>query len=242
MSYSSYNPRSRYRDRAVKRLNMTILVLIAMGACFGFGFFVGGQHAVVNNGTLKLEVEDLSKRLEETENELTTVRADSQTAVSRYEQLKAQYEKEMPGEGPLREIVEQVRQQIKDGMAPERLAFVLRSARPPRNCSDPTSKRFIIKTPVYKGADSVVSAGEGAVTVVGSGSSARTRDGKVESWFDPTQTVHLTFKTADGEIEKRSGVLPIQHSIISKGKEYRFTMAEGEKSFVKVTYDSCDYP
>jgi hypothetical protein len=242
MAIGQYNPRNRYRDRAIQRFNKGILFFVAMAACFGFGFFIGGQNAVVQNGTLKMEVEDMSGKLETLQDELTTVRAEAQTATSRLEQLKSIYEKEMPQEGPLREIVEMVRQQIADGMAPERLAFVLKSARPPRNCSDPSSKRFIIKTPAYKGAESIVTVGEGAVVISGKGSSAKTRDGQLESWYDPTQPVDLIFKTSGGETESKSGLLPFQHSIISKGKEYRFTIAEGEKSFVKVTFDSCDYP
>lgn len=242
MAIGQYNPRSRYRDRAIQRFNKVILFCVAMGACFGFGFFIGGQNAVVQNGTLKMEVEDMSGKLETLQDELTTVRAEAQTASSRLEQLKNLYEKEMPQEGPLREIVEMVRKQIEDGMAPERLAFVLRSARPPRNCSDPSSKRFIIKTPEYKGSESAVIVGEGAVVIIGTGTSAKTKDGKLESWFDPTQQVNLTFKNSSGESERKSGILPFQHSVISKGKEYRFTLAEGEKSFVKVTFDSCDYP
>jgi hypothetical protein len=242
MAIGQYNPRNRYRDRAIQRLNIAIISSLAVAACFGFGFFIGGQNAVVQNGSLKLEVEDLSNKLEIAQDELTLVRAEAQTASSRLEQLKSQYEREMPQEGPLREIVDIVRQQIEDGMAPERLAFVLRSARPPKNCSDPTSKRFVVRTPAYKGADSVVSVGEGAIIVSGTGLSSKTKSGQLESWFDPTQSVQITFKSASGEVEKKNGTLPLQHSMIANGKEYRFTLAEGEKSFIKVTFDNCDYP
>ena len=242
MALGQYNPRNRYRDRAIQRFNKTIFVLAAMAGFFALGFFIGGQNAVVQNGTLKLELSDKDARLKTLQDELTTVRAEAQTASSRLEQLKTQYEKDIPQDGPMREIIDMVKSQLDDGMAPDRLTFVLRSARPPRNCSDPSSKRFIIKTPAYKGSESVVTVGEGAVIVSGIGASARTREGQMESWFDPTQSINVTFKTSSGDIEKKSGVLPIQHSIISNGKEYRFTLAEGEKSFVKVTFDSCDYP
>lgn len=242
MSLGQYNPRSRYRERAIQRFNRALLFILIMATCFGFGFFIGGQNAGVQNGTLKLEVEDLNGRLKSIQDELTTVRAEAQTATSRFEQLKTQYEKDIPPTGPMREIVDMVKKQIADGMAPDRLAFVLRSARPPRNCSDPSTKRFIIKTPAYKGSDSTVTVGEGAVVITGTGSSAKTREGQAESWFDPTQPINLNFKSASGEIEKKSGTLPFQHSVIASGKEYRFTLTEGEKSFVKVTFDSCDYP
>ena len=242
MSLGQYNPKSRYRERAIQRFNRTLLFILFMAACFGFGFFIGGQNSGVQNGTLKLEVEDLNGRLKSMQDELTTVRAEAQTATSRFEQLKTQYEKDIPATGPMREIVDMVKKQIADGMAPDRLAFVLRSARPPRNCSDPSTKRFIIKTPAYKGSESTVTVGEGAVVITGTGASAKTREGQAESWFDPTQPINLNFKSSTGEIEKKSGTLPFQHSVISSGKEYRFTLTEGEKSFVKVTFDSCDYP
>ncbi|HAJ89624.1 MAG TPA: hypothetical protein DCM27_01210 [Rhodospirillaceae bacterium] len=242
MSIGQYNPRSRYRERAIQRFNKTILLILLMGVCFGFGFFIGGQNAVVQNGTLKLEIEDMTGRLKTMQDELTTIRAEAQTATSRFEQLKTQYERDIPSDGPMREIVDMVKKQISDGMAPDRLAFVLRSARPPRNCSDPSTKRFIIRTPAYKGSDSVVTVAEGAIVISGTGSSAKTREGQLESWFDPTQPVSLTFKNANGENEKKAGTLPFQHSVIAGGKEYRFTLTEGEKSFVKVTFDSCDYP
>ncbi len=242
MTIGQYNPRNRYRDRAIQRFNKSIFMFVLLAASFGLGFFIGGQNAVVQNGTLKMELSDTTTRLKSLQDELTTVRAEAQTATSRLEQLKTQYEKDIPQEGPMREIVDLVRKQIDDGMAPDRLAFVLRSARPPRNCSDPSNKRFIIKTPAYKGVESVVTVGEGAVVVSGVGASARSREGQLESWFDPTQPINVAFKTSAGDIEKKSGVLPIQHSVISNGKEYRFTLAEGEKSFVKVTFDSCDYP
>jgi hypothetical protein len=242
MMIGQYNPKARYRERAIQRLNKVLLWAFLMGVSFVFGFFMGGQNAVVQNGTLKLEVDEMTSRLKTLQDELTTVRAEAQTATSRFEQLKSQYEKDIPQDGPMREIVDMVRKQISDGMAPDRLAFVLRSARPPRNCSDPASKRFIIRTPAYKGSDSVVTVGEGAVVISGTGASAKTRNGQLESWFDPTQNIELIFKNANGETEAKIGTLPFQHSVISGGKEYRFTLAEGEKSFVKVTFDSCDYP
>jgi len=83
MAIGQYNPRNRYRDRAIQRFNKSIVIFLAMGACFGLGFFIGGQNAVVQNGTLKMEVEDMSAKLETLQDELTTVRAEAQTSTSR---------------------------------------------------------------------------------------------------------------------------------------------------------------
>ncbi|HRK96978.1 MAG: hypothetical protein KDJ26_06595 [Alphaproteobacteria bacterium] len=242
MSLSSYNPRNRYRERSVKRFNRTLMFLVLMGGCAVAGFMIGRQNSTVQIATLKKDMEVRDTQLKNIQNELTSVRADAQTATSRLELLRAQYEKDLPQGGPTREIFEMVRQQIEEGMAPERLAFVIRSARPPRNCSDPASKRFVVRTPAYNGPSSTVAVGEGAIVVTGSGESARGRAGQVEAWYDPNQKISVTFKTADGEVEQKTGTLPFQHSLIASGREYRFTLSEGEKSFVKVTFDSCDYP
>ncbi|MDY0029239.1 MAG: hypothetical protein RBR86_04765 [Pseudobdellovibrionaceae bacterium] len=242
MSLSSYNPRDRYRDRAVKRFNKAIGFLILFGGFVVVGFMVGRENAVSQIESLQKDLVSRDEQMKELQNELTSVRADAQTATSRFELLREQYEKDLPQGGPTREIFEMVRKQIEEGMAPERLAFVIRSARPPRNCTDPSSKRFVVRTPAYNGPSSTVTVGEGAVTVSGTGESSHGRGGQVEAWFDPTQKITVTFKTADGEDETRTGVLPFQHSLIAAGREYRFTLAEGEKSFVKVTFDSCDYP
>ena len=241
-SFSSYNPRDRYRERAVRRFNRTLLVLIVLGGSATLGFMAGRQHSSIQIEALNKELALNKQQTKSLQEELVTVRADAQTATSRFELLRAQYEKDLPQGGPTREIFEMVRKQIDDGMAPERLAFVIRSARPPRNCSDPASKRFVVQTPAYKGTSSTVSVGEGAVIISASGASTRGRDGVVEAWYDPTQKVKVTFKTAESENDVKEGVLPFQHSLIAAGREYRFTLTEGEKSFVKVTFDSCDYP
>lgn len=242
MSLSSYNPRDRYRERAVRRFNKTLLFFLLIGGSVTLGFMAGRQHANVQVGSLKKEVSSRDEQIKTVQEDLVAARADAQTANSRFELLRAQYEKDLPQGGPTREIFEMVRKQIDEGMAPERLAFVIRSARPPRNCSDPSSKRFVVRTPAYKGPPSTASVGEGAVIVSGFGESTRGRDGQTEAWYDPTQKVTVTFKTAEGETDQKSGVLPFQHSVVASGREYRFTLSEGEKSFVKVTFDSCDYP
>lgn len=242
MSLSSYNPRDRYRERAVQRFNKALLFLILLGGAATGGFMMGRQNATMQIASLKDDAQEKEKKLQELQNELTTLRADARTATSRLETLKTQYEKDLPQEGPMREIFDMIKKQVDDGMAPERLAFVIRSARPPSNCSDPVSKRFVVRPPSYKGPESTVSVGEGAVTISAIGEAARGSTGQVEAWYDPTQKITLTFKTADGATEEKSGTLPLQHSIIAGGREYRFNLTEGEKSFAKVTFDSCDYP
>ena len=134
-----------------------------------------------------------------------------------------------------------VRQQLDQGMAPERLFFVIKSARPPTDCTEPETKRFIVSTPSYAAPDSTVSVADGAVIISGKGTSAMTKDGRAEAWFDPAKDITINF-SANGSVETKSGALPLRHSIVVGGREYRFTIDQGAKSFAKVVYDSCAYP
>ncbi len=242
MTLGHYNPRSRYRERAAKRANTMFLAIILAGALLGIGIWIGRQHAVFQIESLKKEAESSAAESARLQEELVKVRAEHQTLSSRFDQLQTQYDQELPENGPARELLQMLRKQLEDGMPPERLSFLIKSARPPRNCSDPSAKRFMVKTPAYSGPDSVASIGEGAVNISGIGASSRNKEGQPEAWYDPTQPVTVTFKVSGGDAEKKVGTLPFQHSVIAAGKEYRFTLSEGEKSFVKVTFDSCDYP
>lgn len=242
MTFGSYNPRRRYLERDRRRNNKIMAGIVFFTAVAAMCFWLGRQHASFQVNSLQNETEESRAQIAKLQDEVIKLRAESQTSKSRFDQLQEQYNQELPGDGPLREIIEMVRKQLSEGMSAERLTFVIRSARPPSNCTDPASKRFMVKTPAYTGPDSAASFGEGAVTIQGSGTSSRNQKGEAQAWFDPSQAVTVTFKTTEGLNEVKTAVLPIQYSLIAGGREYRFTLSEGEKSFVKVTYDSCDYP
>ncbi len=175
------------------------------------------------------------------QDEVTALRAEAQTAQVRLEQLRASYD-ELLSEGAMHDLLELLRQQLEKGVDPNRLRSVILSARPPQNCIDAKSKRFVVITPVYNGPQSIASIGKGAVSISGVGASAQNAQGQAEAWFDPGQPVTLTFRGRGSEEQVKQGMLPIYHSVVVDDKEYRFTITEGTKSFAKVTYDYCDYP
>src|SRR5690606_4668415 len=107
---------------------------------------------------------------------------------------------------------------------------------------EPQAKRFVVKTPVYSGPHGTVSFGNGAITVTGEGEPAVSAAGEAEAWYDPGKPVKITFIEIGGKQTVKEGLLPIQHSMVLGNKEYRFTVAAGERSFISVTSDSCDYP
>lgn len=243
MHKNVYNTRKRYRQRSRERLSFLIKASLVIAVICLVAVWVGKNYGSGETSSLEQKVSSQDKKIESLQEELLSVRADSQTAISRYIQLREEVSKELPNEGPLRELVALIRERLDEGMDPERLRFIVQSARPPRNCTDAATKRFVVQTPNYKGPKSGVSLGDNdVISVLGKGLAAKDSEGEGEAWFDPAKPVAITFATDSGLSETKKGVFPIYHSLVVGDKEYRFTIDEGTQSFAKVTFDHCDYP
>lgn len=241
MRLSSYSLQDRYRRRSNERMAGLMVVLAIVGLSFAMGFWIGQQASRQNTSYLKNQNQKLNTERDELQNTITELRAETQTANARYDQLQKTYEEVLP-EGPLRDLTQMLKAQLDEGRDPDRLAFLIRSARPPKNCTEPETKRFVASTPNYTGPDSQISVADGALLIKGSGVSATNSAGQPEAWYDPSQKITLEFITKDGESEKKTGIMPMNHSIVVANREYRLNISEGARSFIKVTFDSCDYP
>lgn len=240
MMLNSYNPHNRYRERKMLRVTNAVSMLLVIALSVSVGFWVGKQYGAERVFSLGEQVTELTNERNSLQGNVTELRAEAQTANTRYEQIKAEYNALMP-EGPMQDLTKLVREQLTQGMAPERLAFVIKSARPPTDCTDPETKRFVVSTPSYTGPESSAAVADGAIIVKAKGASSINKDGKPEAWFDPAQNVEVTFTTSKGN-EVKKGPFPIRSSVITGNREYRFTIEEGAKSFAKVVFDSCAYP
>ncbi len=240
MSFYSYNPHERYRQRSTRRFVATCFSLVFLGAAFYAGFWFGGLDSQKSLYILKEKVRSAEHDRDEIQSDLIKLRAQAQTATVRLEQLKTGYD-DLISEGPLQELVGLLRKQVEKGIDMKRLKSVIISARPPQNCSDAMSKRFVVKTPIHQGPASNISLADGGITISGSGVSARSGN-KTEAWFDPGKPVEILFTDGAGKVAKKSGVLPLYHTVVLEDREYRFTINSGARSFAKVTYDHCDYP
>lgn len=240
MSLRNYNPHTRYKEKAAQRMASTLGILAVMIVSILIGFWFGKQFGAEQLIKFKDENIALTQERDILRDKMTEITATAQTSNKRYEQLQEEVESILP-EGPMQDIVTLVREQLDQGMNPERLSFVIRSARPPTGCVDPENKRFVISTPAYKGPESAAQIADGAVKITGSGASARNDKGKPEAWYDPSKSVTVIFEH-NGKKEKKRSTLPIKYSVVVADREYRFTIEPGAKSFAKVTYDSCSYP
>lgn len=240
MSLNNYNPHHRYKERSAQRMASMLGILAVIMISVLIGFWLGKQYGAVHLITLKDEVVTLTDERDLLQDNVTELSATAQTANKRYEQLQEEVESIIP-KGPMQDLVTLVRDQLKQGMDPERLSFVIRSARPPSGCKDPDTKRFVVSTPAYKGPRSEALIAEGAISVSGSGSSARNNKDLPEAWYDPAKKVELTF-SYNNKTETKKGVLPLRYSVVLEDREYRFTVEAGARSFAKATFDSCAYP
>lgn len=213
------------------------LILICVSAASGFA--VGTKHTKTREVQLVEQLKDLTEDHNHLQETTTELRAELQTATLRYEQLQEQLADEMPSK-ELKSLIDLVRQQLTDGIDAKRLEHVVRLARPPSNCTTPETKRFVIRTQASTGPISKVSFG--GIVIKGTGMSARNANRKPEAWFDPSKKVQIQFVKPDGKVVEKKDILPVRHSMVIEDREYRFTIEEGVRSFVKVTYDSCAYP
>lgn len=240
MVLHSYNPSSRYRQKRFQTLSRffkwTFVIVIAGIA----GFWIGQQNAIQKDIQLKEEVIGLRQEREVLNQTLMDITAQANIAKKRYNDLKQEFENTIP-DGEMRDLLALLKSQLESGMKAERLKFAIQSARPPTDCSDSDVKSFFIVTPHYQGERNYVVINDADIRVQGNGLSAKNDKGQPEAWYDPAKEVTIDF-IYNQKKESKSGVLPIQHSIVLDGREYRFNIEPGAKSYAKVIYDSCAYP
>jgi hypothetical protein len=230
-----------YRKQAAERRRKVIVALFMILTLCGISYWWGGEVVRSSESAYKqqaLKLQDERGQLEQT---ITTLKSQVQSSEVRYQQLETKYNAETP-QGEFKRLTDMVKKQLDGGIKPDRLAFVIDSARPPKNCTAPQTKRFVVKTPVYSGPHGTVAFGNGAITVTGDGQPAVSATGSPEAWYDPGKPVKIVFTEIGGKDTVKEGLLPVQYSMVQGNKEYRFTVAAGERSFISVTSDSCDYP
>jgi hypothetical protein len=116
------------------------------------------------------------------------------------------------------------------------------SALGPSRYMRPASMQPSGRLPSQACTNSSVAFANNTIAVTGRGESAVDDTGKAQSWFDPAKSVTVTFRGIDGKQATATGVLPMFQTIVVGDKEYRFSLVEGERSFVRVTNEVCAFP
>lgn len=240
MSLGLYDSERRRRQRFWSNLTRVGFYVITIAVVAAFSYQIGVEQMKDRESELMRETEDLKHVKSELERSTISLQATTQTAEARYRELQDRFEKEVP-RGILRQLAGLVAGRLDEGIAPQRLALYINAASEPKNCDAPETKRFIVRTPTYDGANTSVGFADGRITVTGEGKNAVSTDGLPEGWFDPAQEMSISLTAIGGESTAVSGLLPLHTSLILGADEYRFTVIEGAQSFVEVTADRCDF-
>lgn len=213
-----------------------ILLLGAFGAVGFYGYEVGQKLSQEHIATLDHEIERLTVEDAAARAEAARLQLALDETVKRADDFQARYEQVAPSD-ETKELLAQIRAKMDTGLDSKRLAFVIAAAERPRRCGEVASKRFMVKTAHYDGEATWVRFAD-LITVTAEGAGA---NNGTEQWFDPDKPVTVKFTVIGGKEAHVTGKLPLQHAMVVKNGEYRFTVAPGAKGFVEVSGDRCEY-
>jgi len=206
-------------------------------------YWTGQKLAVSEVTRLERKVDELEKNVAELRDRNAALQTETAAAKDAEAKWQTRYEAEVPT-GKSKELLAMIEGQIAKGADPERVAFLVGTAADERSCdSDLQTKRFLLRTALYAGANDSVSFANNAIIVTGEGELSTNAEGKPEAWFDPAQPVKLYFVEPGGERSEASGILPLHHSVVRGDSEYRFTViASDSQGFISVTAERCAFP
>jgi hypothetical protein len=218
------------------KLAKFVLLLGAISAAGFYGYEVGRRLSQETITTLEAEIARLTTADVSQREEVVRLQTALDETKKRADEFQARYEQVAPSD-EIKDLLGAVRAKLDTGLDIKRLAFAISAAERPRRCGEAATKRFMVKTPHFDGASTWVRFADLiTVTADGIGDS-----NGAEQAFDPEKPVTVRFTVIGGKEAQISGKLPLQHSMVLKNGEYRFTIAPGAKGFVEVTGDRCEY-
>jgi hypothetical protein len=234
------------RTRRRRRFRLAVLKwLVGLGVIAGAGIYAYDQaKELAEQDLLQLKDEKLALQqdLDKLQRAFEALQQNNARKSEQIADWQQRYQQDVPS-GDLADLLARMQQRLADGVSPERLAFVINAAQVQTACDNtPTTKRFLVKTPLYSGANDSVGFVDNTITVTASGESATSETGAPEAWYDPARPVTIVFTGLGGEQSQAQGVLPLHHSVVRGANEYRFTAVAGAQGFLNVTGDRCDYP
>lgn len=236
----------RRSRRSEERRRAFLVALFKLSMALGLGgvalwyaYEVGYKVAQGEVGTLHDQLQQANDEIRKQTDQAMGARAALAETQKQTDELRSQYELVRPSDD-MKDILSLVRAKLAEGMDPKRLALVIRSARNPRECDAPVIKRFLVRTPHYKGAptNTAVRLAD-VVTVSADGIGA---NGGKESWFDPDMPVKLHIAADGTKSSEITGKLPLEQLVAVKNVEVHFTVSlSANRGFVEVASERCEY-
>jgi hypothetical protein len=238
---SLYDSERRYRRRlwgGVVRFVIYIAIVVATAmTAYEFGAEdLEGQRRLHQEQLLEFE-----QARSASEQESANLRVAVEKAKLAVQEWERRYAADVPT-GTRKEMLDLVTERLDAGVTAERLGFLIRAAEEKRDCEEVETKRFLVRTPLYDGANTSVSFAGEAVSVTGTGESETTDAGLPQAWYDPKKPVTLVFTRIDGERSEVAGTLPLQQSVVHDGVEHHFLVRPGARGFAQVAAERCVYP
>ncbi len=235
--------RSRRREENRRRVLSGLLKLLLVLGIFSvtayYAYEAGFRVSQNQVGNLR---QDLQQAVESVQTEKTQLEADQAALVEARKQaddFKALYEQAKPTD-ELKDLTEILRAKLAAGMEPRRLAFVIKSAQNPHDCEMLGTRRFLVRTPRYRGPAAQTSVRfDEVVAISADGAGA---NGGHEQWFDPERPVKVKVAASGAKETELSGTLPIEHAVAVRNSEYHFTMsAANARGWVEVNTERCNF-
>jgi len=238
---SLYDSDRRYRRRFWGGILRFVVFLGLLIAAAFVSYQAGIEDLDSRVRGYQQEIHELESKQNALEQETANLRVAAERAKLAVEEWERRYADDV-ATGPRSRLLELVTERLNAGVSPERLGFLIQAAEEPRKCQPVESKRFLVRTPMHDGRNTVVSFAEDSIVVTGTGVPATTADGLVQAWFDPAEPITVVITRIDGTRREITGKLPLQGSIIQGGAEHRFQLRAGTNGFVQVAAEKCAYP
>jgi hypothetical protein len=241
-SYSTFGERRRRRRRQVRWGILRFLFgLAAVAMVGGYGYQVGVSADQAWTDKLAADLQRSQEDNLVLRDQLAETVLHASAARAALVDLQRRYEAEVP-DGALAGLLERVERQLRAGVDQARLAFLIDAAGQHAGCPEaPVTKRFRPRTPLSTGPVGAVRFWD-RIMVTALAESALSERGQPEAWYDPAKPVRLGFQTLDGRELAVEGPLPLHHSVLVDGTEYRFSAIPGPTSFVEITGQACPLP
>lgn len=238
---SLYDSERRYRRRVWGGVIRFVIFVGVVVAAAMTAYEFGAEDIQGERRLYQAQLAEFEQAWGTAEQEAADLRVEVEKARLAVREWERRYETDVPT-GTRLELLDLVTGRLAAGVDPERLAFLIKAAEDKRECEEIETKRFLVRTPLYDGANTAVTFANDAVAVTGSGESETTDAGLPQAWYDPQKPVRLVFTRIDGQQTLISGILPLQQSVVHDGVEHHFMVKPGARGFAQVAAERCAYP
>ncbi|MEM6903845.1 MAG: hypothetical protein AAF556_11470 [Pseudomonadota bacterium] len=238
--FETRRQQARRRRRRRFFLSLALVLIAAAGAG---GFYLGRDSVISKDAALRAEIITLEQAQQDLVESLAVVQQATDAADAARAAIEADYARDVPP-ATLRPLINQLNARLDDGMAVDRLRFVLENLSAVDRCDSIEVKRFRPRTRLsgQPSDDNRVGFALGAVQITALGSTAEDADRNPVAWYDPGNDVTVTFTLIDGRSFESAGQLPLRDRLVIGDREHRFIFSEGPRSFMLATHQSCAFP